>query len=198
MKSLSFAVLLAGVISCNAVIAQTAPAGAQPSGTAQTTSAAKTEEQPAFLVIGISARTSTQQEASGDGEIPKLWQRFMREGLIETIPSRTGGGMVAVYSDFAKSETAGYTYTYTVGARVTSADKIPDGFVAVTVPAGKYAVVTTDPGALPEILPKAWHRIFAMSPEELGGARAHKVDYEQFPENLDWQNTQVDIHLGLK
>ena len=147
-------------------------------------------------MIGISVVTSAAKEAGGDGEIRKLWERVMQEGLIDSIPSRADGGMIAVYSGFLKSDPT--QYTYTLGARVTSTSKVPDGFVALTVPAGKYAVVETEQGGLPDILPKVWKSIFAMTPKELGGERAFQSDYEEFPENMDWQNTQVSVHLGLK
>lgn len=196
MKSSSLACFLAIFLPLSGV-ALHAQAGASSSAGTQTASAVKTDDQPAFTVIGISIHTDSEKEASGDGEIPKLWQRVIQQGLLESIPSRGEGGPIAVYSDFTK-EGEKFSYTYTLGMRVTSADKIPDGFVAITVPAGKYAIVPTDQGALPDVLPKAWHRVFTMSPAELGGERAFKIDYEQFPENMDWQNAQVDIHLGLK
>jgi predicted transcriptional regulator YdeE len=188
----SLAVLLP--LHCVAMNGQAATPAPAPAPTA---SAVKTEDQPAFSVIGMAVSTNSEKEAGGNGEIPALWQRMLQQGLIEEIPSRAGGGMVAVYSDFTHSGDL-VSYTYTLGVRVTSTAKVPDGFVAITVPAGKYAVVETDQGALPEILPKAWHRVFAMTPQELGGERAYKADYEVFPEDMDWQNAQVDIHLGLK
>jgi predicted transcriptional regulator YdeE len=174
-------------------VALNGQAAAPSSTSAPSASATKTVDQAAFSVIGISVHTSREQEAGGNGEIPKLWQRVMQQGLMEQIPARDDSGPVAVYSDFSKDG-----YTYTLGSRVTSTDKVPDGFVAITIPAGKYAMVTTEQGALPEILPKAWQQIFTMSPAELGGQHAYKVDYEQFPASMDWQNAQVEIYIGLK
>jgi predicted transcriptional regulator YdeE len=172
-------------------------AAATPAAAPQTTAAAspvKTEDQAAFTVIGVSVHTSREQEAGGDGEIPKLWRRVIGQGLIDQIPgNHEDSGLVAVYSDFSRDG-----YTYTLGTRGASADKVPEGFVAITVPAGKYAVVKSDEGPLTEVVPKTWRQIFTMPASELGGEHAFKVDYEQFPPNLDYQNAQVEIHVGLK
>ncbi|MFY9939227.1 MAG: GyrI-like domain-containing protein [Silvibacterium sp.] len=180
------ALILALAISMNAS-AQTPTA---------TTSVAKVEDQPGFSVIGVSVRTESRKEAGGTGQIPNLWTRAMQDGTLDSIPNRADSNILAVYTDFASDQNG--EFTYVLGARVTSIDKVPAGFVAVTIPAGKYAVVQTDKGALPDVLPKVWQRIHAMPASELGGERAFKVDYEVFPAGFDWQNAQIDVHLGLK
>ena len=37
----------------------------------------KTTEQPALTIAGISARTTNHGEMQGNGEIPKLWARWI-------------------------------------------------------------------------------------------------------------------------
>jgi predicted transcriptional regulator YdeE len=166
------------------------------SPTATTPSSAKAEDQPSFAVIGVSVRTDNRKEAGGNGEIPSMWGRAMQDGTFDRIPNRADSNIVAVYTDYASDQNG--EYTYILGARVTSVDKVPDGFVAVTIPAGKYAIVQTDKGALPDVMPKVWRHIYAMSAKELGGDRAFKVDYEVYPAGFDWQNAQIDVHLGLR
>jgi predicted transcriptional regulator YdeE len=114
---------------------------------------------------------------------------------MDRIPNRADSNILAVYTDYASDQNGKYTYCW---ARVTSVDKVPDGFVAVRIPAGKYAVVQTDKGPLPDVMPKMWQRIYAMPAQALGGERAFKVDYEVYPAGFDWQNAQIDVHLGLK
>jgi predicted transcriptional regulator YdeE len=197
MKTIRFACVLSILLPLASGASLQGQAGAPSSNSAQAAPApVATEDETSMTVIGISVRTNNEKEASGNGEIPALWQRLMQQGLLDQISSRAPGGPVAVYSDYVKDEKSDYTYT--VGARVTTADKVPDGFVVITVPAGRYAVVKTDQGPLPVIMPKAWQRIWALSPAELGGTRAFKVDYEIYPETMDPQNAQVEIHLGLK
>ena len=126
------ALILALAISMNA--------GAQtPTATA---SVAKVEDQPGFSVIGVSVRTEGRKEAGGTGQIPNLWTRAMQDGTLDSIPNRADSNILAVYTDFASDQNG--EFTYVLGARVTSIDKVPAGFVAVTIPAGKYAVVQTD------------------------------------------------------
>ena len=161
-----------------------------------TASSAKVEDQQSFALIGVSVRTNHWKEAGGNGEIPNLWARAMQDGTFDRIPNRADTNIVAVYTNYATDQNG--EFTYVLGARVTSIDKVPDGFVAVTIPAGKYAAVQTDKGALADVMPKVWQRIYAMPAKELGGERAFKVDYEVYPARFDWQNAQIDVHLGLK
>jgi len=188
------AVLFAPGLALILALAISMNAGAQtPTATA---SVAKVEDQPGFSVIGVSVRTSKWKEAGGNGEIPNMWGRAMQDGTFDRIPNRADSNIFAVYTDYASDQSG--ECTYVLGARVTSIDKVPAGFVAVTIPAGRYAVLQTDKGPLPDVMPKVWKRIHAMPARELGGERAFKVDYEVFPAGFDWQNAQIDVHLGLK
>jgi predicted transcriptional regulator YdeE len=161
-----------------------------------TASAAQTENVQAFQVIGIAVRTTNEKEHGGNGEIPKLWQHVMQEDLVDKIPNRADQHLVVVNTNYASDQNG--EYDYILGSRVTSAKDVPEGFVAVTIPAGKYAVVESEKGPPQEILPKVWMRIWAMSPAELGGTRAFKADYEVYPAEMNGQDTQVTIYLGLK
>jgi predicted transcriptional regulator YdeE len=163
---------------------------------AQSPATLKVEEQPSFAVIGVSVRTSGQKEAGGSGEIPALWTRALQDGTFGRIPNRTDDKMLAIYTDYASDQKGAYTYL--LGARVSSAEKVPEGMVAVTIPAARYAVIESDQGALPDIMPKVWQHIAAMSARDLGGDRSFKTDYEVFPAGFDWQNTQVELRVGLK
>lgn len=170
-------------------------------GPAQTTPQAKpspvtTETQTGFTVVGLSVRTTNQAEAGGNGLIPSMWQRAMQQGSLESIPHRADNNITVVYTNYASDHNG--EYTYILGVRVTAVDKIPEGMVGVNVPAGKYAVVQSNQGSLPEVLPVIWQRINTMPAAELGGQRAYKADFEIYPEGFDWQNAQIPIHLGLK
>ncbi|MGB9030428.1 MAG: GyrI-like domain-containing protein, partial [Acidobacteriaceae bacterium] len=174
--------------------AQTAPA-ATPAPTAPA-AAPKIEDQDSFIVVGVTVRTNNTKEASGQGDIPGLWQSAIQNGTLETIPNKTGDGMVVVYSGYASDHTGDYDYT--LGYRVTSADKIPDGMVARTIHAGKYAVVASETGPPQEVIPGLWMRINQMTPEQLGGARAYQTDFETYGSIVDWGSVQMTAHLGLK
>jgi predicted transcriptional regulator YdeE len=170
--------------------------GSRANAQSSPTPTAKVEEQQSFAVIGVSVHTSGQKEAGGSGEIPALWTRAMQDGTFERIPNRTDDKMLAIYTDFVTDQTGAYTYI--LGERVSSTEKVPEGMVAVTIPAGRYAVIESDKGALPDIMPKLWKDIAAMSTKDRGGNRSFKTDYEVFPAGFDWQNTQVEAHIGVK
>jgi predicted transcriptional regulator YdeE len=177
--------------------AQTAPAAA-PAPAAPTAPAAtpKVEDQDSFIVVGVTVRTNNTREATGQGDIPGLWQSAIQNGTLETIPNKTGDGMVVVYSDYATDNTGDYNYT--LGYRVTSADKVPDGMVARTIHAGKYAAIVSETGPPQEVIPALWQRIAQMTPQQLGGARAYQTDFETYGAIVDWGNVQMTAHLGLK
>jgi predicted transcriptional regulator YdeE len=186
---LSFAVMLA-------VGNPTQAQSSAQAGTQSKPAAVTTETQPGFTVIGLSVRTDNQKEAGGNGLIPQMWQHVMAEGLLENVPHRADNNLTVVYTNYSKGQDG--EYDYVLGVRVSSIDKIPDGMTAVNVPAGKYAVVESDQGALPDVLPKVWQRIYTMSPVELGGERAYQADFEVYPEGFDWQNAQIPVYVGLK
>jgi predicted transcriptional regulator YdeE len=192
---LSFAVLFA--ISVRAQTSpQPSPQTSSPINPQARPSPVTTETQPGFTVVGLSVRTTNQAEAGGNGLIPPLWQRAMQQGSLESIPHRADNNITLVYTNYASDNNG--EYTYVLGVRVSAVDKVPDGMVTVAVPGGKYAVVESDQGSLPEVLPKVWLRINTMPAAKLGGQRAYKADFEVYPEGFDWQNAQIPIHLGLK
>ena len=154
-------------------------------------------QQEAFYVAGYSVRTNNAKEARGQGEIGKLWQRFFQENLDAAIPNRTDSALTVVYSDYASDEKGDYTYT--LGARVSSVDHLPAGLTYRKVAAGNYAVLTTDTGPLVEVVQAEWKKIWAMTPQGLGGKRAFLTDYEIYDQrSADPQHAQVEIHIGLR
>src|SRR6266496_6637534 len=82
----------------------------------------------AFLVIGIGVRTSNAKEGTADGIIPRQWQRFLQEGILGAIPSKTGSNIYAVYSDYASDHNG--EYTFVIGAMVKEGTVPPPGMVA--------------------------------------------------------------------
>jgi predicted transcriptional regulator YdeE len=159
-------------------------------------SAAKIDDQNAFIVVGITVRTNNTKEAGGQGEIPQLWQNAMQNGTLDQIQNKADNGLMVVYSDYASDNTGDYNYT--LGYKVTSADKVPAGMVAKTVHAGKYASFTSAQGAPQEVIPALWQRINTLTPEQMGGARAYQTDFETYANAADFGNMQVTAHIGLK
>ena len=157
----------------------------------------KTVDEKEFAFIGISARTSNSKEMSGTGAIPQQWQRFFTEGWMEKIPNRADGKLIALYTDFVQGQDL--QYTFLIGARVKPGTAAPEGMVAKTIPAGKYAVITSDRGVPQEVVPRVWQKIWTMPKSELGGDRAFQADYELYNEGeLNPESLQAEVHIGLK
>ena len=151
---------------------------------------------PGFQVIGIEVRTTNAKEATAAGIIPQQWQKFFQEGIQTEIPDKVGSNIYAVYSDYASDHNG--EYTYVIGAMVKDGTAPPEGMVAIRIPAGQYAVLTTDRGPLPKVVPGTWQKIFKL--EDDGKLkRAYRTDFEIYDQRTqDPQNGQVDIYIGIK
>ena len=150
-----------------------------------------------FDIIGIAVRTSNQEEMSGHSKIGPMWQRFFAEGIAGRIPNKADGETVVVYYDY-KSDKDG-PYSYMIGSRVKSTADIPDGMSLIHVPAGRYAVFTTDRGPVAQVVQKGWKEIWDIPKTKPGGDRAYKVDYEVYDNRArNPQDSQVDIYIGIK
>jgi len=150
-----------------------------------------------FIVVGISIRTTNAKEMSGNGVIARQWDRFMKEGLLNKVPNKVDSNILAVYSDY-ESDVNG-AYSFLLGARVSSADNVPSGMVAKQVPAGRYAVFTSEKGLVGKVVPETWSRIWAVPKSAPGGNRAYQADFEVYDQRAaDPQNAQVDVYVGIK
>lgn len=157
----------------------------------------KVLEEGGFTVVGIAARTSNAKEMTGDGVIGKQWGKLMQEGFITKIPNKADQNIVAVYTDYASDKDGAYTFL--LGARVTSEGDVPEGMVAKKIPAGKFAVFTTDAGPGPKVVPETWMRINSLPSTAVGGDRTYRADYEIYDERArDPQNLQADVYVGIK
>jgi predicted transcriptional regulator YdeE len=153
-------------------------------------------EAAAFDVIGISARTTNAAEATGNGAIPKQWQRLFMENLVSQIPDRLDQSIIAVYTDYASD--ADGEYTYVLGAKVKPGTKAPKGMVLVPVPAGRYLEFDTAKGPGAKVLPPAWQEIYGYFQTRPNPARAFKTDYEIYSDMSDPNAVQAHIYIGVK
>lgn len=161
-----------------------------------TESPIKQTNVPGFTVIGIEARTDNAKESTANGIIPKQWQKFFSEGMPGQIQNKTSSNLYAVYSDYASDHNG--EYTYVVGAAVKDGTAAPSGMAVRRVPAGQYAVFTSDVGPFAKVVPAAWQRIFKLE-EEGKLKRAYKTDFEIYDQRAqDPQNAQIDIYVGIK
>jgi predicted transcriptional regulator YdeE len=157
----------------------------------------KIVEQAGFTVIGISARTTNAREMSGKGVIGEAWGRFMKQNLSSKIPNKVDSDILALYTDYESD--ANGAYTFLLGAKVSSADSVPAGMVARTIPAARYAVFTSEKGPVAKVVPETWSHIWALPESAPGGSRAYQADFELYDQRAaDPQNSQVDVYVGIK
>lgn len=157
----------------------------------------KVMQQDGFTVVGISARTTNAREMTPQGVIGATWGRLFQEGIIQKIPNKADPRIVAVYTDYASDHNG--EYTYVLGARVTSDADVPAGMVARKVPAGKYAMFTSEKGPAPQVVPALWMKINSLPQGAAGADRVYHTDFEIYDERaMDPQNLQMDVYVGVK
>jgi len=155
------------------------------------------QQHGGFFVAGLTARTNNAHEMSGKGKIGNVWQDFLGPNLAIKIPNRIGVDLVAVYTDYETDRTGHYTYL--LGLPTTSAEAMPANLTVKHIPPGRYAVLSSNRGPIMQVVPEIWQRIWSMSPEELGGTRAFKTDYEIYDQRAaDPENAQIDVYIGLR
>jgi predicted transcriptional regulator YdeE len=116
--------------------------------------------------------------------------------MADKIPNKTGPNLYAVYSEYASDHNG--EYAFMVGAPVKAGTAAPTGMLLKQIPASKYAVITTERGPFPKVIPQAWMQIFKLE-DEGKLKRTYRIDFEVYDERaLDPQNGQVDIYIGVK
>jgi predicted transcriptional regulator YdeE len=151
-----------------------------------------------FSIVGIEMRTSGENEMSGDGVIGGMWQKFYQEHILDKIPNKADQSVYAVYTAFARGRMG--EYSVIIGAKVKDKSQVPAGMVLKTIPAGQYAVLTSEKGPGSTVIPTAWQKVAALEDKDLlGGKRAYKADFEVYDEHAtDPQNLQADLYVGLR
>ncbi|ACK89079.1 MULTISPECIES: GyrI-like domain-containing protein [Bacillus] len=150
-------------------------------------------KKEAFQAIGISITTTNEEEASTEGKIPGLWNRYFQEQIMHHIPNQQTKETFAFYSNYESDETG--TYTFTIGMPVSSLEDVPETMTTLIIPAATYAVFTTRKGPVAEVVCEAWEYIWKWSKEN---KRAFTIDFELYDERaLDPTNVQLDIYIAL-
>jgi predicted transcriptional regulator YdeE len=69
---------------------------------------------------------------------------------------------------------------------------------AKRIPAGQYAVLTTDKGPLSQVVPATWQKIFKLE-DDRKLKRTYQADFEIYDQRAqDPHNAQLDIYVGVK
>ena len=78
-------------------------------------------KKEAFQAIGVSLTTTNEKEASTEGKIPRLWNRYFQEQIMHQIPNKQTKETFAFYSNYQSDETG--TYQFTIGTPVSSLER---------------------------------------------------------------------------
>ncbi|MGN9845563.1 GyrI-like domain-containing protein [Nonomuraea sp. H19] len=137
-----------------------------------------------LTVVGFAIRTTNADEMDpARAKLPTLWQRAGAPGAFAHVPGRVDENLYAVLTDYESDHNGAYTEI--VGIAVRTVPRLPEGMVAVRVPAAQVLKVQAR-GQLPQALAEAWQQVRKHT--ESGGtpSRAFTTDLEvHHPEGVD-------------
>ena len=143
-----------------------------------------------FYVIGITVRTSNGNGQSAI-DIPKLWETFINENIIDQIPNKLNSTIYCMYTDYEKDHTR--PYTTLLGCRVENLTVIPKNMVGKTVREASYTKYIVKGNLAEGMVFNQWLKIW-----ESDLPRAFTTDFEVYGEKA--QNTkqaEVEIYIAL-
>jgi len=148
-------------------------------------------------VVGIAVRTSNAEQMTPERPIGKQWERLSKEGTLAAIPNKADGNIVALYTEYASDKDG--EYTYVLGARVTKVESVPTGMVAKNVPAGRYAMFTSERGPVQTVIVEMWRRVWATPKSAFGGDRTYKADFEVYDQRAqNPADSVVDLYIAVQ
>jgi predicted transcriptional regulator YdeE len=154
-------------------------------------------QQEGFSMVGIAVRTSNAEQMTPAAPIGKQWERLFKEGALAAIPNKADANIVALYTEYASDKDG--EYTYVLGARVTKVENVPAGMVVKEVPAGRYALFTSERGPVQRVVVEMWQRVWATPKSALGGDRAFKSDYEIYDQRAqNPADAVVDLYVAVR
>ena len=138
------------------------------------------------MIIGIMCRTSND-ENKASVDIPKLWNKFFTENIINKIPNKLSVDVLAFYYDYESDHTK--PYSLLIGCVVDSIDIVPKDMIYKIIPAGSYAVFHAS-GEQPSATLKCWQNIWNTDLK-----RTYTGDYELY--SCSKPPTEVDIFIAI-
>lgn len=144
-----------------------------------------------FKVIGIEVRTTNENEQAAK-DIPVLWEKFMKENLLNNIPNKIDNTIYSIYTEYEKDHTK--PYTTLLGCKVESLENIPEGMVGKSFDGGDYIRFTAKGNLAEGLVINEWLKIWNM---DLG--RTFTADFEIYGEKAqDPSDAEVDILIAVK
>ncbi|WP_106915423.1 GyrI-like domain-containing protein [Chryseobacterium aurantiacum] len=144
-----------------------------------------------FKVIGIAVRTTNENNQAAK-DIPVLWEKLMKENIVENIPNKLDNAVYSIYTDYEKDHTK--PYTTILGCKVASLDHIPEGMVGKSFDGGDYVKFTPKGNLSENLIINEWIKIWNM---DLG--RTFTADFEVYGEKaMNPAEAEVDILIAVQ
>lgn len=148
-------------------------------------------QKPSFHVIGISVRTTNENEQAST-DIPALWNRFFSEGILSKIPNKLSTHLYCIYTDYEKDHTA--PYTTLLGCEVENLNEIPEGLIGKTFPEAHYEVFTAKGNLMEGAVYNEWTKIW-----NTDIPRTFVADFEIYDERShNPENAEVALFIGVR
>lgn len=138
----------------------------------------KSEYVESFLVSGLRIRTANRDEIDPEtAKIPVLWDRFMTEVPLESVPNALDDSPpYGVYANYASD--ADGLFDLTAGWQVSAADE-NGTFETVEVRSGEY-LVFEGKGPLPEVVVSTWGEVWGYFERHPEVKRTFTTDFEVY------------------
>ncbi len=136
---------------------------------------------PAFNIAGLTIRTAN---AGGRAmkEIGALWQQFMAQGVLQTIPNRQNDDIYCMYTEYEKDANA--LYTAILGCRVATLNGLPAGISGKAVAENTYRLYAS---ATQDNVITTWVHIWQTEID-----RAYAADFDVYK-----QDGTVETYLSV-
>jgi predicted transcriptional regulator YdeE len=133
-------------------------------------------ERAELTVVGFAVRTTNADEKDPErAKLPTLWKRAGAPGAFAHVPGRVDENLYAVLTDYESDHNGAFTQIVGIGVRTVP--RLPEGMVAVRVPAAKSLKVEAR-GSMPQALVEAWQQVWHYSESGGSPARAFTTDLE--------------------
>ncbi|GGO77391.1 GyrI-like domain-containing protein [Nonomuraea cavernae] len=129
-----------------------------------------------LTVVGFAVRTTNAEEMDPTrARLPVLWQRAGAPGAFAHVPGRIDERLYAVLTDYESDHHGAYTQVVGIGVRTVP--RLPEGMVAVRVPAARTLRIEAR-GPMPQAVMEAWQQVWKHT--EAGGtpSRVFTTDLE--------------------
>lgn len=149
----------------------------------------KTVKKEAFNVIGIKVRTTNKNGQSAK-DIGQLWEKFISENIIDTIPNKIDSAILSIYTNYEGDHTQ--PYDTLLGCKVSTLSKIPTGMIGQKFKDGNYTKFTAQGDLSQGVVYQTWLEIWNETID-----RTFTCDFEVYGEKAKHRSDAVvEIFVG--